>query len=162
MTGIENYIENSFSISKYLRSGEVKIDGKYSKEEITSFVEDIDNMFLNNINSYSMKSSYSKLYRGENSCLNTFNVNINNIEEGDVLISKGFISTSKNEDLAKEYSSTGIMLYIAFEKGVKGMEISNFSQDSDNNRFEEVLLNRNSSFRVDWVDEKEIGLTLLK
>ncbi len=68
------------------------------------------------------------------------------INKGDVVQDKAFVSTSKDFDLvASSYGSGGVVFEIAAPAGTSGIDMSKYSSNKNE---KEILLQRNSKFKV--------------
>jgi hypothetical protein len=82
---------------------------------------------------------------------------------GDVFIDKGFVSTSRDVQVASYAipEEGGRFASITIPRGARVVDVDKLLPTSDWFGQQEILLNRSSKFRVDWIRGHEIGLTLL-
>jgi hypothetical protein len=181
---IEDYVNNSDHIQSFLLGGS-KADSvkssdygqkEYSKEELNKIVSDISS----SINSHSLNKDL-KVYRGidaygpEDKTYNeehkdqieqkkSYLDRLLDLKEGGIVKSIAFNSTSQKREIAKNFifSEHGVELHINLKKGQNVLPL-NSVPDLDIHDQSEVILDRNSKFKVDSVDKKKriVGLTLL-
>ena len=148
---IEHYTTGGYyDISSYLRRGN-KRPMYSSLEELESSIEEIDEALE--------RSSIPQdvvVYRG------TRTTHFQDVEVGDVIVDRSFVSTTTDRGLAEEVYVGGkksMLVEIKVPKGSKGAAVGSVSMFGSNER--EVLLARDTAFRVDSINFTEEGVSTM-
>ena len=82
-----------------------------------------------------------------------------NLKKGDIYVDKGFMSTDRNKDVAKNFATSKIMIEVNSKGGMgKNLSVSEFSMHPEEN---EVLFNAGTRMKIKDI-VKEDGYTIYK
>lgn len=82
-----------------------------------------------------------------------------NLKKGDIYVDKGFMSTDRNKDVAKNFATSKIMIEVNSKGGMgKSLSVSEFSMHPEEN---EVLFNAGTKMKIKDI-VKEDGYTIYK
>ena len=153
MNGIEEYRANSTSFSSFLRKGNVKKGSRLNNEQVESYIVEIDTMFYKcNIDMI--------VYRGLDIFYQSFDKNVNELNVNDIITDKSYCSTTFNLEVAEQFCRDSYIVNIYIKKGSNILNMNGIG-DSYHDYQNEVLLPRNSKFKVLSIKDKIIELELL-
>ena len=131
---LSNYIDNANWINNYLRRGILDEDSPFTQENVKE-IDGIDSIFLK----VNPTTQDSIVYRG------VVGLIFEN-KRGAIFRDKGFVSTSQDKDIAKEYGKNIIAIHIP--KGSKVIDIDSMKMSGLFGEEKEILLPRGSKFKI--------------